>query len=788
MKQLYYLLRNILNAKANSLIKIISLTLGLSVAVVLFSKVAFEISYDKFYPDADRLYRLQRSINKAGESVYDGPIINYPVPGAMKDDLHEVENTVVMQNITEAFLVRDDILYKEKIAVADSSFFDMFGLKLIEGDKTLLGVPNNLFLSQSAARRIFGEASPVGQTLIFKIDQTPHTVAGVFKDMPDNSHLDFDAVLSLKTFSKDWNIDAGWWVGRDMFLGYVKLRPGVNPEEVEAKLPAMLNKYYDAEAMLGKGFDFKYFLNPVNEIHSGDETLKRLITILSLLALALLFVSAMNYVLISISSLATRAKTIGMHKCNGATNRQIFSMFLVETAMLVCISIILSFLLLLTFRGSIEGLLQNSFSNIFSVGNLWVTVAVVLILVLLAGIIPGAMFSSVPITQIFRAKTANKRHWKQVLLFVQFAGIAFVISLLAIIVKQYDMLLNRDLGYTTKNILVTQNTEGITSEQITVLKNKLQQFPQVESVSVSSDLPIYRANGQMIMDEDSKEMLFSSRSIIVTPEYLQTFGIRLLTGQSLPEQITDEYNGVLVNETFVESMHWEDSPIGKTFSNGGGIMEVIGVVKDYQLGSLYESKSGIEGGIQPLIIFGKKAPFWRSDRLIVRCSHQDLALQTEMTQVLHETLDNNEAYFTPYKSLINETYLSARLFRNSILIASVLILLITLLGLIGYTTDEISRRSKEIALRKITGATSANILQIISKDILLISLPAIIVGFMISYMTGMQWLQQFAVKIPLNAFLFMTSALFIIVLILACVIIRTWKVANENPVNSIKAE
>lgn len=786
MKQFYYILRNILNAKTNSLIKIISLTLGLSVAVVLFSKVAFEMSYDKFYPDADRLYRIQRVINKAGESVYDGPIINYPVPGAMKDDLHEVENAVIIENIMETYLTKEDVLYKEKVAVADSNFFDIFGMALIEGDKTLLGVPNNLYLSQSAAKRIFGDASPVGQTLVIKINQSSHTIAGVFKDMPDNSHLDFDAVLSLKTFSKDWNIDASWWVGRDRFFGYVKLRDGADPKEVEAKIPDMLNKYYDAESMLGQGFDFKYFLNPVRELHSGDDTLKRLIMILSLLAFALLCVSAMNYVLISISSLATRAKAIGMHKCNGASNQHIFSMFLVETAILVFISIILSFLLLFTFRGNIEGLLQNSFTGIFSVSNLWVTLAVILVLILLAGIIPGAIFSSVPITQIFRAKTANKRHWKQVLLFVQFAGIGFVISLLVIIVKQYDMLLNRDLGYTTENILVTQNTEGITSEQISVLRDKLKQYPQIASVSVSHYLPIFRANGEMIRNEGSNETLFSSRSIVATPEYLQTFGIELLTGQSLPEQITEGYNGVLVNETFVKSMHWDDSPLGKTFSNGGWTMEVIGVVKDYQLGSLYENKSGIDGGIQPMIIVGRTTPL--HGYVIVRCNHSDLALQTEMTQLLRETSENNEAYFTDYKSLINEAYLSAKLFRNSILVASILILIITLLGLIGYTADEISRRSKEIAIRKITGATSANILQIISKDILFISLPAIIIGIMISYVTGMQWLQQFAVKIPLNALLFLTSGLFIILLILTSVIFRTWKVANENPVNSIKVE
>jgi len=791
MKQLYYVLRNILKAKTNSIIKIVSLTLGLSVAVVLFSKVAFEVSYDKFYPDADRLFRLQRTIDKAGESAYDGPIINYPVPGAMKNDLPEVEDAVVMQHPEEVFLLKGDIQYKEKLFVADSTFFDIFGMKLIEGDKTLLGVPNSLFLSQSAAKRIFKDESPVGQTLTIKSNKVAYAVAGVFEDMPDNSHLDPDAILSLKTFSKDWKIDIGWWISRDRYVGYVKLRPGVDPKEVEAKLPEMLGKYYDVKATLGNDFEFNYFLNPVKELHSGDATMKRMIMILSLLAFALLLVSAMNYVLISISSLATRAKAIGIHKCNGATDGNVFYMFILETVVQVFISVVLSALLLFAFRGYTEELLQNSFTSIFSIDNLWVTTTVVLALVLLAGVIPATIFSLVPVTQIFRLKTASKRHWKQALLFVQFSGIAFVVSLLAIIVKQYDLLLNRDLGYTTENILVSQNAEGATYEQFNLIKNKVSQLSQVESASISPNLPIYRASGSMMMDEEGKEMLFSSRSFMGTPDYIRTFGIQLIAGEELPDEITEGYNGVLVNETFVERMQWKDSPLGKTINDSGWRMEVVGIVKDFQLGTLYENKSVIEGGPQPLMIRGKTNQGWGNwgtERMIIRFNHLDLDLQADMTQLLQETLGNNEAIFTPYNSLINELYISARLFRDSIVVASLLMLLITLLGLVGYTADEIGRRSKEIAIRKITGATSGNILQLISKDILLISLPAIIIGIMISYMTGAQWLQQFAIKIPLNAPLFLVSGLAVVLVILLCVTLRTWKVANDDPVNSIKAE
>ena len=791
MKQFYYICRNIVNSKANSAIKVISLTLGLAVAVVLFSKVAFEMSYDKFYPDADRLYRLHRLVSRGGEQAYEGHIINYPVPNAMKNDLPEVENAVVIQNyMPETYLLRENITYKEKMLVADSALFDLFGFDLTEGDKQLLGVASNVFLSQSAAKRIFGNTSPVGQSLRFKNDSTLVNVAGVFKDIPDNSHLDFDMVLSLQTYRQYWGeIDDNWWIGRDSFIGYVKLHSGTTPEEVETKLPGMLANYFDVEALQKRGLDFSYTLSPVKDIHSGDETMKRMVLILTLLAFSLLFVSAMNYVLISISSLATRAKLIGVHKCNGATNGNVFSMFLLETLALICISLVLAAILLFAFRTPVEEMLQNSFDSLFSLSNLWVTLAVIALLLLLAGVLPASIFSVVPVTQVFRVKTANKRHWKQALLFVQFSGIAFVICLLLIIVKQYDMMINKDLGYTTENILVGQEMSGVTQERFNLLQQEFANIPQVSHIGVSQYLPLDGGNGEMVSDESGENVLFSTRSITMNPDYINTFGIQLLSGNIFPRDVTEEYNKVLINESFTRMMGWTDTPLGKTiYLSGGRKKEVLGVVKDYQLTSLHEQKSKMFKDIPPLIIAPIVPPYSWWNRIILRVNHLDAPLQAMLSNKLKEVLNNEDAYFKDYKTMLDLSYLDAKLFRNAIVVAALLMLIITLLGLAGYIADEIRRRSKEIAIRKITGATATNILQIISRDIMLISLPAIVIGLMISYMVGSQWLMQFAVKIPLNAFLFLTSGISVLFIILACVALRTWDVANDNPVNSIKAE
>lgn len=787
MKQLYYTLRYLLRGKGNNAIKIISLTLGLVVALVLFSKVAFEVSYDKYFTDADRIYRIQRNLMMGGEEAYDGPVINAPVPGGMKESLAEVENATVMQaGIPETVFSYDNINYKEKMATADSTFFDLFGFNVVEGDKEKLGIASNIFLSRSAASRIFKNETPVGKTLIIKNSSTPVTVAGIFEDIPENTHIQFDVVLSFQTLIQTWGMNPGW-MNNDSYIGYVKLRPGAKPEEVEAKVPEMLGKYYDTKAFADRGFESTYLLHPVKDLHAKDPTIKRMLLILSLLAFALLFVSAMNYVLNSISSLAIRAKSVGVHKCSGASEGSIFAMFIYETIILIIISLLLSVLLIYVFRSGIEELMQTSLSAIFSLHNLWVSLAVIAVLLLTAGVIPAMMFSSIPVTQIFRTYTASKRSWKQLLLFSQFTGIAFVIALLVIIIRQYDFLINKDLGYTTENIIYTQGMEGVTGEQITLLKKEFQQIPQVASVSVSYNLPIEGGSGWGIKDADGNT-LFSSRVVPADQTYLETFGIELLIGKNFPDDLTDNYTRVLINESFVRSMGWTDSPIGKTINMSGTNVEVLGMVKDYQLSSLFAEKSAMFKDVPPLILAPHGPDYGAGSKVIVRLHQLDAGSLSAMNSRLRETLNNEDAYFMDYQSRINMSYKNARLFRDSIWVAAGIMLFITILGLIGYTDDEIQRRSKEIAIRKINGATLRNVLSVITRDVSVTSAIAIVVGAMISYIVGQQWLQQFAVKIPLSVFMFAICGLFIFGIILFCSSARAWNIANENPVNSLRSE
>jgi putative ABC transport system permease protein len=788
MKQLYYTFRYLLRGKGSNLIKVISLTLGLVVALILFSKVAFEVSYDKHYPDADRIYRIQRNLSMGGDDVYDGPIINAPVPAAMKESLAEVEEaTVTMGWVQETVFSYETVNYKEQMLIADSTFFDLFGLNVLNGDKRQLGVASTIFLSRSATSRIFKQEDPVGKTLVLKGNDTPLTVAGVFEDIPENTTLRPDAVISFRTLTHTWGANPGW-TNQDAYTGYVKLRPGIEAADVEAKIPDMLGKYYDVEAAKERGVLATYLLHPVKDLHVKDATMKRMLLILSLLAFVLLFVSAMNYVLNSISSLAIRAKSVGIHKCNGASGGSIFAMFMYETIILVFISLALSVVLIYLFRTGIEELMQTSLSAIFSLQNLWVSLTVVGVLLFAAGVIPAMMFSSIPVTQIFRTYTSGKRNWKRVLLFAQFTGIAFVIALLVIIIRQYNFILDKDLGYTTENILYAEGMEGVTDEQIALLKKELEQMPEVAAVSIAANLPLEGGSGFGVNDSEGNT-LFSTRMVPVDRHYLNTFGIELLQGKDFPEDLTENYTGVLINESFVRIMGWTDAPVGKTVNLSGLNVEVQGVVKDYQLSSLYAEKSGMLKDIPPLILALNGAVHgFTGNRVMTRLHQLDAGSLSVMNNRMKEILNNQDVHFMDYQSRINMSYKSSRLFRDSIWVAAGIMLFITILGLIGYTDDEMQRRSKEIAIRKINGATARNILATITRDVSVTSAIAIVLGVMISYIVGQQWLQQFAVKIPLSVFMFMVCGLFIFGIILFCSSARAWNIANENPVNSLKSE
>ena len=764
MKQLYYSIRTLLRGWGSNLTKIISLTLGLFIGILLFSRVVFELSFDSGYKEADKLCVINAVYTIGGEVKDPAQVVMGPVPQAIYDAFPEgIESaTVVSRWYGENTLFKDNIRLQPKMVMADSLFFQTMGIEVISGDPRELTNPEVLFVSQSFAREAFGGENPIGKTLLYNKNM-PMTVKGIYADTPENCSLRHDVVISFATIVKN-NWQYVGWDGGDSFEGFIRLKEADGIDGVNVRIDAAIEKHMpnDPES----GWEVKYSLQPIREVYAGKEEVHKMILIMSLLAVAILFVASMNYVLISISSLARRAKAVGVHKCNGASNRTVFFLFLWETGIIILISLLLVLLMMLNFRESIEDMASASLTSLFTWRTLWVPLAVVAVLFLVSGVLPGRLFSSIPVTQVFRRYTDRKSGWKRSLLFVQFGGVTFIFGVLCVVLFQYNRITTKDLGYNPDCVAtVYQYFEDPES-----VLDRLRLLPMVEGASVAES-NINSGYGGMPVRNDQGKNMFTVRSAVCQYDYLSFMGVKIVKGKGF-----DAPMQAVVNEEFVRRVGtgWADGVIGKKYLE----YTIVGVMNDYPVKSFYEKQD-------PVALVGN---YTMNGCYHVRLKEPFNENLRTFNQQMAEMFPAADVVFKSLRQVLDNQYESVRRFRDAVVLASISILVIALMGLIGYVNDEVQRRSKEISIRKVNGAEAADILQLLSKDIFWIALPAVALGAVASWFVGSKWLEQFAEKVDLNIAWFVLVALIVIAVILLSVVAKAWRVSNENPVNSIKSE
>lgn len=556
MRQLYYTIRYLLRGRGGNVIKVLSLTLGLGVGLILFARVAFELSFDTFFDQVEDLYSVHVRYNDDKTGEEDGSRILFaPIPEALRQEFPEIQYATVCRRRYGAVLYHGEDRFKPRLMMADSLFFRTMGIKVLRGDDRLLGIEDQVFLSEKMAERIFGKEDPIGKQLLYGKNY-PYTVAGIFRDIPENSHLRFDAVASFINMKTQFGAYAGWGAD-DSYLGYIRLKPGVFPEQINQKIPALLPKYIDVERERKQGFDMELYIKPVSEIYTQSTEVKRMVVIMSVLAFALLFVAAMNYILNSVSSLPIRARSVGVHKCNGASCKDIFNMFLFETAALFVVALVCMALLLFAFREYVADMAAvPTLGTLLNAQTIWLPAIMILAIFILSALLPARLFSVIPVTQVFRVSTSGKQGWKRSLLFIQFGGIAFVITLLVIVLLQYDRLMNNDLGYDPENIVYAplNNMDDPKTAKLTAEFKKL---PYVMATGLSS-MDILSGYGGFPILDNEKNWLFTARQVNYNADYLSLMKIPLLEGQPLKGD-----GDILVNESFVSKRGWTDAAIGK---------------------------------------------------------------------------------------------------------------------------------------------------------------------------------------------------------------------------------
>lgn len=776
--------------KFNNILKILSLGIGLAIGCILIAKVCFESSYDNFYKGLERIYLIKPNYSLRGEVNESDQVSGGIAPGFKKyvPGVESATRTTFLFE-SEKFYTEEKALVTGMLVLADTAFFDVFDRKILAGNpKEVLAQRFNIMVSRSFAEKMGGIDKAVGK--IIYNEEAPKlkfTVGGVYEDFPENGSLYYDILLSMETYPKESTDN---WLGNDRYKGYVKLEVGVTPESIDPAIRKMMDKNLPMEELKNSGYKIWCVLSPFHKLHTSEPYVRNLIIILSVVSFVLVLISLMNYMLISISEMVKRSKEIGIHKCYGAEGTNIYGMLIKETSVYLFFSLLLAFLMILGFRQTIEYLLGVSLEALFIKETMIVLCGVILVLFLVSTLLPGYLYNKIPVSVAFMNYKENKRKWKLCLLFVQFIINVFLLSFVFIIAAQYDKALNDDPGYNYDNVLY-YNVRGVDKVQASRSVEVISSLPDVVDVERAYTLPFDYCSGNNVYLPGSDSELFNiADQYAGTEGFFEFFDIPIIEGR-----VPAAENEIAVSRSFVEKMKeftdWNDGPIGKgiyltehsdSSAMNLGILTISGVYEDYRIGLLNRMDK------RPSVRFTGKADNEYMPYILIKVKDINPETINRIQNKLSEVITEKDMEVFSYEQVMNSMYDDNKKMKNTILAGSIFSIAIAFLGLVGYVRDEAQRRSKEIAIRKINGATTAEILSLFVAGIMKWLVVAFIIGDALSYYVAGLWLEQFAEKVSLSLLYFLAADLIVAIIVVATVVICSLKISNANPVLSLKNE
>ena len=796
--------RNLIKKKAYSFINIFGLGLGIASCLLIFMFVQDELSYDNYHEKKDRIYRIihgqSAPDSKDGSSIYPYWVWgNAPVGQALKSDFPEIDKLVQFSGRSDILLTHEDKMYQEDgIFFMDSTAFEVFSWPLIKGNpKTALAAPYSIVLTESTALKYFGDEDPMGKTLkgsesAGRSNPGDYTVTGIMADLPLNSHFRFNALLSMSTFRKSRPDVFDAW-GYVDFYTYFLVNEQFDAAAFKRKLPDFISRhkeYPESRYTIAIEPMRHMYLRTEAERQPGETGSLTNIYVFSIIGLFILVIAMINFMNLSTARSMERGKEVGIRKSIGAYRSSLIYQFLGESMIIVGLSTIVAIIIVVLAMPYMDDLTgkQLEIQRFITWQTASVFLGIIILIGLLAGSYPALVLSGFNPVLILKGITrsqAGGAGLRKALVVFQFTLSIALIAGTLIVYFQMSHLLDKDLGFDKEQMMVLDyNYDGIVNQRSEVLKNELEKNPSILSVAFSRSVPgSYFPHAGTEIENPDGEMVMQGQPIFqVGLDFVTHFGLELIAGRTYSREYpSDSTRAMIINEAAAKQYGYKNPAdvVGKKFSQWGREGTVIGVVKDFNFTSLHNN-------IAPLTL-----PFepYASRYLSLKVRSENIDETVEAVGKIWRGQVPHRPF--PYSFLdddFNRQYKSEFMFRKLFTTFACLAIFIACLGLLGLATYTAEKRSKEIGIRKVLGADLRNIVSLLSRDFIGLVLIAIVIATPISWYAMDRWLEGFAYRMEIQAWIFVLSGFIALLIAVFTISYQSLKSAVMNPVSSLRSE
>jgi putative ABC transport system permease protein len=792
-------IRKLIKDRFYSLINVSGLAIGLASCFLIILYIQDELSYDRFHEKSGQIYRIC-ALGSIGNTPINQVYTCAPLPAAMIADYPEVIQAVRISGKWDAVLeYQDKTFYEDQVLAVDSTFFDVFSFRLLEGDPTtILREPNTVVITESTARKYFGKEDATGKMLnLIQEEEDAIKVVGVVEDVPHNAHFHFDFLLSLSTFESSRS--ESWW--NNNFKTYLVLQEGFDYRELENKLPDFIRKYLSGDIAqwdewLEAGNYWKYILQPLEKIHLTSDLNGEIepngnlqyIYIFSFVGLIILLIACINFMNLSTARSASRAREVGVKKVAGSPRSSLVSQFLIETVIFALLAGMVAVLIILLILPFFNQLTQKAFSvqDIFTPAGILILLGLMGIVSILAGSYPAIHLSSFPPTVIFQGLSQTGRGksiLRAMLVVFQFSLSIILMAGTFIVYSQLEYFQKKELGFSKEQILILQRPESL-GGKVSAFKEKLLQHAAIPWVTSSSAVMGLDFNNWGCHFEGHEDNHWSTLNMfVVDHDFQKTFSMQMDAGRFFSRDFPTDSSGIVINQAAASLFNTNDV-MGRKITFGGQYeFRVIGTMEDFHYESFHQH-------IRPagmLLLPG----IWgiREDFISIRVSGENLPGTIRFIEdQWKEFTGGLPIQYSFFDREYDQLYQNEKRTGKIMTLFSVIALFIASLGLLGLVAFTTEQRTKEIGIRKVQGASIQKILLHLWKDFGRWILISTLIAIPVTWYLMNNWLQNFAYRIDFSWWSLVIAAILAMVIAVMTVSYQTLKAARINPAESLRYE